>query len=181
MISFGVERAINDVHLVAHHHNVIEMADVPAFHANTPVADRFADVAFFGGAMDVNVTLVAVPILPLKPFEPENAGDDGVAPRRIDRHNLSGRPAILELHALWGVAADFFGDLMFAQRCGVAAFLIAQPEFAGAHGVFRQELHVGRAPTALAVGQLTEHHHFLVRHTDVNSGAGSLCGCAPGE
>ena len=70
-----------------------------------------------------------------QPFQPHDAGDDGVAARRIGGHAFPGGLAAFKHHALGLSGADLGGDAVGAQRSAAAPLPVAQTEFGSADGV----------------------------------------------
>ena len=69
---------------------VVEFDDVAGAHSDAAVAGWCADGVFLRGAVDVDVSVVGLAVLGLEAFEPQDAGDDGVATWGIDGEDFTG-------------------------------------------------------------------------------------------
>ncbi len=110
---------------------VEEFDHVTGAHTHTPVTGGRADLVLLGCPMDVDGPSVSAPVLRFQPFEPENAGDNGVASRGVDRNDFACGPAALEFHAERSALADLLGDLQVAQRGRATARPIPKAELGG--------------------------------------------------
>ena len=137
-------------------HAVEQGNDIRRAHADAAVADGDADIALLGCAVDVNEAAKAVPVVTLFAAEPEDAGDDGIASRRINRQHLAGETARLENRARRQTVPDFFQHAVLAERGAVAARPRTQPEFRGRDGKGGHGL------------TLISDEHLLVGHADVH-------------
>lgn len=105
---------------------IVEIDDLPGFHADTSVADGAADVAFFRRAVDVNVALIGVAIARFQAAKPKDPRYNRISPRRVGRQNFASRFAAFENGPRWLSGSDFLGDLHPSDRRPVAAGLAAE-------------------------------------------------------
>src|SRR5207249_11251499 len=70
-------------------HPIVKRDHAPRPHPNATEAERLADVAFFGCAMNVNATVVRSRILPFHSAQPDHPRNDGITIRRIGADNFT--------------------------------------------------------------------------------------------
>lgn len=90
--------------------------------------------------MDVDVAAVGVGVPAFFAFEPEDAGDDGIATGGVDGDDFAGRASAFEFHAHGLTGADFFGDFESAQGGAVGAGDVTEGEAGGGDGEGGEEL-----------------------------------------
>lgn len=114
--------------------------DVSHAHADATVAGRAAEIFFLRRAVDVNVTLIGVAIVRFEPFQPHDAGDDGITARCVWLDHFTIPTAAFHDGSFWQSMTDFCDNFMFAQRGAVAAGAISQTKFGGGDFVCFQQM-----------------------------------------
>lgn len=158
----------DNVDFTADAHFFVEPGDVDGAHAHASVAGWGSEFVFFGSAVDVNVPAVGTSVMGLKPAQPEDAGDDGVAAGRVNGDDFSGGDAAVEFHSQRLAGAVLFCDCMFSQGGAVTASTGTQPILGG--GNFKKTNGVF----------VFEHGHALVCGTD-NDAMPCVCLSAANE
>lgn len=114
---------------------VEKLYDIAGAHANASETYWFADVSFLGRSMNVNVSFERIFISRLNSFEPDNAGDNRIAPGGIDRDDLAGWNAAFENGSCRSIFADFFLHFQNPDRRGIRARIVPEAKFRGGNGV----------------------------------------------
>src|SRR5205823_13794113 len=109
------ERRIDNSNFRAAPHDFISINDIAGTHPNPSVTSGEAKVPFLRRTMNVNRARICIRVLRLTASQPQNAGDDWIAPWRIWYNDLASWPSIFENGARRGVIANFLCDLQFAQ------------------------------------------------------------------
>ena len=160
----AAQRGVDDLDLRAEWDGVEEADDIAGFHADTAVTGRTSDAAFFGGAVDVDATSEGACVARFKTAQTQDARDDGIAAARIWTEDFTSAPQAMKDGADRSARPDLGGDLQRAERCGVAARLIAETELRG------RDRELGDAEPVLHEGEP------LIGDTDQDCGTGLRAG-----
>lgn len=93
--------------------------------------------------MDVDASIVGVTISLFDSLEPENAGDDRIAPRSIWLDNLPGRPTGMKHRTEGESHTDLRLHEELPKRCHVATKSIANSKFGGRDRIDGLRLAIG--------------------------------------
>ena len=118
----------------------VHLYDVVRAHADAAVAGGLAQRAFLGGAVDVDAALEGIPGVAEEAFDPDDAGDDGIAVLGVWREDFAGGEAVFDDGALGQPAADAVVNPEGAEGGLVAVRLVADAEPGGGDGIFSDEL-----------------------------------------
>ena len=141
----------------------IKRRDIGRFHSNTTVAGRPANCFLLRRSVNVNASVISMRVGSFQPAQPDNAGDDRIAARRVRLQNFAGKPAVVENRAGRSVVTDFLSNLESAKRRRHRAPSIPKPEFGGRNGV------------NCGIAAVVEEHQFLIAHTNDHVCLDQLC------
>src|SRR5205823_6259205 len=91
--------------------HVVKLDHVFGPHPHATVTNRQTNIPFLGRAVNVDVAMKCVHVLPFEPAQPNDSRYDRIAPGSIDADNLTGSPAIFKNSAGRHAVADFLRDL----------------------------------------------------------------------
>src|SRR5947207_6240239 len=109
----GGKGRINNRYLRARSDDVVKFNHVFGLHPHATVTDRQTEVPVFRCTMNINIATKRIRVLRFPAAQPEDAGNDWIAPRSIGQNNLASAAAVFEDYAQRRVVANFFGDLQF--------------------------------------------------------------------
>jgi len=121
---------------------VVEVDDISHPHANAAVASRLAEAVLFGGAVNVDVASKGMAVLAFEAPQPEDAGDNRIAARRIGGQDLAVPLAALQNGPGRQAVANFGDDFMPAKGGAATAGFVANTEFGGGDGVLLHQVAV---------------------------------------
>src|SRR5205823_6687257 len=104
-------------------------------------------------SVNVNAPVISVRVGSFQTAQPDDAGYDRIAARRIRLQNFAGETAVVKNSADRRMVTDFLSNLKSAERRRHRTPTIAEAEFGGRNGV------------NCGIAAVVEKHQFLIAHT----------------
>ncbi|MEZ5301157.1 MAG: hypothetical protein R3F11_10960 [Verrucomicrobiales bacterium] len=93
------QRTFEDLDLGSDPNPVVEVDDILRLHPDAAVADGKPDISLLWGAVDVDESVIGTLVSLLFAAQPDDPGDDWIAPRRIRLQDFAGKLPAFENRA----------------------------------------------------------------------------------
>ncbi len=125
----------NNLHNCAECYPTKKRGHIVGPHSDATVAGWAPDHFLLGRAVNVNASAESMRVGHFQTAQPNDAGDDGITPRRIRVENFAGPVAIVKHGSRGRVVANFLHDLQKPKRRCHPSAIIAQTEFGSGNGI----------------------------------------------